>query len=267
MGKVWWIASFACLACTPACAFWELSDWSDGAGSDAGDASDGLPGSAPNLDASPGPDATPFARDTFSRELANGLGSAEIGGTWTLSTNALVYAVQDGGARFTVGAAKSIESYLLDVSALDVDITASFSTSKAPNGNGLASSLVARMATTGEYYVFAVRVTGSTGSVASLKLRDGTELVSANALQISNLPGKIIQMRMQASGSAPTHLRGRAWMGGTAEPSTWDVTIDDSSPRLQAAGAVGLVAYVSGAATNAPVVTTFDDFVALPVAP
>lgn len=251
MGSMRWFATLACLSFVPSCAFWELSTWSDHAGSDAADA---------------GP--VPVAFDTFTRTLGAGLGSAEIGGAWTLSTLASTYDVQDFAAHFTVDTGKSIESYLFDVSALDVDVSASFSTSKTPDSNGIISGLVARMMATGdrEYYSFALRVS-SAGVAAILKLRDGTELVNVNVPRVSNLPGKIIRMRMQLSGSSPTHLRVRAWMDDTQEPSTWDVETTDSSPLVQVPGGVGLVAYVSASSTIGSVVATYDDFIARPIAP
>jgi ribosomal subunit interface protein len=49
---------------------------------------------------------------------------------------------------------------------------------------------------------------------------------------------------------------------GTAEPTTWQLTVTNSTPALQASGGIGLRAYRPSATTNGPVVFKFDDLVA-----
>jgi hypothetical protein len=73
-------------------------------------------------------------------------------------------------------------------------------------------------------------------------------------------PGSFIWLRAQFSGTSPTTIRIRAWADGSPEPATWQYTATNSAAALQAAGAVGLRGYISGAATNTPILLTFDDF-------
>jgi hypothetical protein len=70
--------------------------------------------------------------------------------------------------------------------------------------------------------------------------------------------GGLIHVRVVATGRSPTTLRMRAWAPGSAEPSTWSYGASDAAPALQAAGAVGLRAYLGASSTNAPVVASFD---------
>jgi hypothetical protein len=74
----------------------------------------------------------------------------------------------------------------------------------------------------------------------------------------------VLQLRMQVSGTSPTTLRGKVWRAGQAEPAAWLLTATDSTPVLQAAGAVGLLGYLAATSTNAPLVARFDDFWAGP---
>ena len=60
-------------------------------------------------------------------------------------------------------------------------------------------------------------------------------------------------------GTSPTTIRMRAWADGTAEPTTWQYTRTDSTASLQAAGSVGVRAYLAAGATNGPILVTFDD--------
>ena len=69
-------------------------------------------------------------------------------------------------------------------------------------------------------------------------------------------------MRFQVTGTNPTTVRAKVWKVGAAEPAAWLVSTTDSTAALQAAGGVGMWVYLSSAATNAPVVATFDDLVA-----
>jgi hypothetical protein len=50
---------------------------------------------------------------------------------------------------------------------------------------------------------------------------------------------------------------------GTAEPAAWTASITDSTAAQQGAGAIGLGTYLSGSATNAPVVASFDNLLAV----
>jgi hypothetical protein len=54
------------------------------------------------------------------------------------------------------------------------------------------------------------------------------------------------------------------WAVGSSEPATWTASVTDTTAGLQAAGSIGLMGYLSGSATNAPLVVRFDDLVAVP---
>jgi hypothetical protein len=56
-------------------------------------------------------------------------------------------------------------------------------------------------------------------------------------------------------------LNAKVWKVGSSEPATWLVSTQDSTAALQASGSIGLATYLSGTATNLPVVIRFDDLV------
>jgi hypothetical protein len=78
-------------------------------------------------------------------------------------------------------------------------------------------------------------------------------------------PGAVIHVRMQVFGTSPTTVRSKVWLNSASEPSGWTVSATDSYAGLQTAGAVGLRAYLSGSATNAPVTLSVLDLDARPV--
>ena len=50
------------------------------------------------------------------------------------------------------------------------------------------------------------------------------------------------------------------WKVGTPEPGNWNLTVNDATANLQAAGSTGIVTYLSGGATNAPIAMTVDGY-------
>lgn len=81
---------------------------------------------------------------------------------------------------------------------------------------------------------------------------------------LTAVPGTALSVRVQTIGSSPTLVRMRVWTAGAAEPSTWAASQTDSQSELQAAGAVGLRAYLGSTVTNPPVLVSFDDLVVSP---
>jgi hypothetical protein len=115
----------------------------------------------------------------------------------------------------------------------------------------------------GDLYDVDVRWVAGGGVTLALERTVGTVETS---LQTKTVPGLTVaagdrlNVRMQTTGTSPTTLRAKVWKVGAVEPTDWTTSITDSSASLQGPGAVGLAAYLSGSATNAPVVASFDDF-------
>jgi hypothetical protein len=81
---------------------------------------------------------------------------------------------------------------------------------------------------------------------------------------ITMAAGEKLLARVQVTGTSPTTVRARVWKAGTTEPTTWQKTATDSAAGFQTTGGVGLYLYLSGSATNAPIVASFDDLRAVP---
>jgi hypothetical protein len=74
-----------------------------------------------------------------------------------------------------------------------------------------------------------------------------------------------LNVRLQVTGTSPTTLRLKVWPATAAEPAAWQLTGTDSAAGLQVAGAVGVTAYLSSGATNAPIVLRMSGLSARPV--
>ncbi|WP_431278362.1 PKD domain-containing protein [Leifsonia poae] len=208
------------------------------------------------------PPPAAIASDTFERTSASGWGSADLGGAWTGAGAASAYTVGSGTATI-VGAAGSTKTELLSgISSTNTDTSVQFTTDKTSTGGGLFVSAVGRSIGTSEY---TARVWMQASGVVQLQLLQGsTAMQLVNIAGLTYTPGQQYQLRLQVFGTSPTTIRAKVWKVGTTEPATWQASATDTTAALQAAGSVGLRAYLSGTATDAPLTTKFDNFVVTP---
>jgi PKD repeat protein len=204
-----------------------------------------------------------LASDSFSRTVTGGWGSADTGGAWTRSGSTGNFAVSGGVGTIRMGTAGSGPSMTLNgVSSDDTEVRTTIGVDKAATGGGIYTTIRPRVMANDDRYFATVRRLNN-GSV-SISL--GRDFGGETNLQTRTVSGVTVDeddrlnVRVQATGTSPTTLRAKVWKVGTAEPSAWTASVTDSTASLQGAGAVGVKAYLSGSATNAPVVASFDDF-------
>ena len=145
----------------------------------------------------------------------------------------------------------------------DVELTFRFSTNKTVTGSGQYVYGVMRSVSASAEYRVKVRL-ASNGAVyvQASSVVSNAETAIGSEIQVPGLTlsaNSFIRVRAQASGANPTTIRIRAWADGGTEPTTWQYTATNSTAALQASGGVGLRTYLSSAATNAPIVFSFDD--------
>ncbi|MFC8193301.1 PKD domain-containing protein [Cellulomonas sp. NPDC057328] len=198
-----------------------------------------------------------LAADAFSRTTAGSWGSAENGGAWAHNGSAASYAVSGGVGNLVVPRAGStIQSWLGTVASTDSDVSLTVAAGSAMTGSGAHLGVTARRVG-GQEYAAKVRLLAD--GTATVALVDAGTVLPAVALPGTFAAGERIAVRVQASGTAPTTLRAKAWRAGQAEPADWTVSATSSTPALQAPGHVGVSAYLAGNVTNAPVTFGFDD--------
>jgi CSLREA domain-containing protein len=234
------------------------------------------------------PPALPAALDTFTRQVTNGWGTAEAGGTWAteaLGTHAAGtpfpgYNVDGALGTMLNDTPEQFKSaYLTEVSAREVDITFRMRTDgPAPTGGFLFTFVAARRTSSGTGNEYLGRMTFDNSAVtlqAFKVLNCPTQPCQPVAIgAVGGAPaahfvaGNFIRVRMQVQGANPTTLRLRAWDDGTVEPTTWSVQVTDAEPSLQVAGSVGLRSLAVGNLSRA-ITFSFDDFraVSLDVGP
>ncbi|WP_116449740.1 PKD domain-containing protein [Blastococcus litoris] len=215
------------------------------------------------------PPSTVFVQDTFGRTVSNGLGTAEVGGAWTTSGTSSNFSVSSGSAALNLRTAgTTIGAWLNATTRTDTDLRMSLSVDKVPTSSLYLDVAGRRVNATNEYRARLTLLSSGQVNIAINALNGSTTRVVAPAIRASGVtygPGTVLNVRMQATGTGPTTLRLKVWAATAPEPTAWQLVTTDSGAGLQAAGSVGLTAYLSSGATNAPVVLRMDDVSARPV--
>lgn len=210
----------------------------------------------------PPPGPQPFARDAFERTVANGFGPADLGGSWTINGAPANFSVGGGAARIAMPTPAASGSATVTGSSTDTEVRFSVGTDKPVVGGSFFTAAIGRRVGVDEYRAkVRVQTTGSV-DLSLVRTANGAE-TSLGSIALPGLTlaaGERLQVRFQVTGTNPTTLRVKVWKVGAAEPAAWQLTATDATPALQSGGGAGLWTYLSSAATNAPVVATFDDF-------
>jgi hypothetical protein len=168
-------------------------------------------------------------------------------------------------------AGAQLGAFLPAVTRTDADVLAALALDKVPVGGPVYLSVQGRrVSANNEYDAKLVINADKSVTVRVVRLVGGVETALAGPVRVPNVtyaPGQVLDVRLQVTGTAPTTVRARVWASGAAEPSTWQASGTDATAALQAAGAVGVVGYLSSNATNAPVTVTFSSIAAQPTTP
>ena len=207
----------------------------------------------------------PLAEDSFGRTLASGWGSADSGGAWSLNGSSSYFSVGNGSGSMHLAAGRGPSAYLGGISSTATDSTVTVSLDKVGNGGGTFLGAIARRVGSAEYRGKAKVAADGSVTLQLTRLSGGSETTLTQAAAGMTLAaGQQLQLRVEAIGTSPTTLRAKVWRVGTTEPTAWLVSTSDSTTALQSAGSTGLVSYLSGSATNAPVRAIFDNYVVQP---
>ncbi|MCU1442059.1 MAG: hypothetical protein JWQ59_209 [Cryobacterium sp.] len=213
--------------------------------------------------------AATLASDAFARTVTNGFGTADIGGVWTVTGATSAYSVDGAGRVLFPSPGLTKNLYLTGVSSTATDLRFTVSANKAATGTGTFLSVSGRrIVGAGAYQAKVVfRSSGAVGlSLVRVNSTGGSEVVVQPAINVPGLTvaaGDAVAARLQVTGTNPTTLRARVWKVGTAEPTTWQRSVTDSTSTLQAPGGLGLTMYVSSTSTGTPLVMSFDDLTAV----
>ena len=226
----------------------------------------------------PAPSVTTYASDTFSRSLSTTWGRADIGGNYAgfyctnpdmnVTGSVGTVLVPDPHSLGICAKNNTVNTgyrggFLTDVSAQDVDVRFKVATDTLATSDNINVAFDAR------------RVSGFTSYRGQVRLVPGNQVwlqadtlinnviaplgTSAHAVGVTVAASSFIWVRAQLIGTNPTTINMKAWNDGQPEPATWAYTFNDSTPVLQAPGAVGLVGWLSGNWSQGPITLSYDD--------
>jgi trimeric autotransporter adhesin len=204
------------------------------------------------------------AADNFGRTVSSGWGNADTGGAWTRTGAALNFAVDgSGGLMKLATAGTQLTQTLNSVSAKNIDEVVDLSVDQTPTGNGFYGILTARESGSADYRLKVRLMAAGVIHLALSRVVAGKETTLGEVL-VKNLTyaaGDVERVRFgistNADGSA--HLTGTVWKVGTTEPSTPQITTNDSTASLQVAGGVAIQSALAGDWTSGATVARFDN--------
>ena len=199
------------------------------------------------------------AKDDFERVLATGWGSAVTGGAWGTAAG---FSVADGVGKASLTAGQTRTNLLTGVSAQNVDARLLLASDKVANGGGLHFNYLVHKTSAGDYRL-KLRISvrrRRPGVHREGRRHDRDDHLEPDADRIH-----VHRRRQAAAATAGRDRRGfddaqRQGVGGRhSEPADWFVSTTDAQAELQGAGQVGVLAYLSGSSTNAPVTVSVDN--------
>lgn len=200
--------------------------------------------------------------DHFERTVASGLGTADVGGSWTAPAST---SVGSGHATLPLSAGRSGLVALDQATLAGVDLRAVTWLDGAPNGSGGQVTLIGRRVAGVGDYRFRVQVDGA-GRLTGALLRAPAGAAPVR-LAAGNLPGVTyaanlkLNLRLSVSGTSPTTLRAKVWPATGTEPASWTMVATDATAGLQTSGSTGFQAGLTSTVTNGPIRAHLDDFV------
>jgi hypothetical protein len=204
------------------------------------------------------------ASDTFSRTVVDGWGSADVGGSYTLTGTTANFDVNGSAGTIVVPAAGNVRfARLQNVSVQDLDFTFRVKTDKLATGDNQSIFFIARSVSSNTEYWCQIRIaTNNTVHLRAVRVVNGANTLIGTEVTVSGLTyaaNTYFRVHGQVVGTNPTTIRLKAWADGQTEPANWQFTVTDSDANLQRAGAIGFRTFLASGVTNAPVVFTFDD--------
>lgn len=197
----------------------------------------------------------------FGTAVSAGWGSADKGGSWTVSDRNAIFSVSGGAGRITQTAGSTRVAGLNSVSAANVSASVNFSLDKLSVGGTQRFYLDLRKSSAGAYRIRADIAAGT--SEVTLRLArvssTGAETVLASKVAGTYVAGTkmVISTELTTDGTRST-FRAKAWPRTDDEPSSWTVSATDTTAALQGDGAVAVQTYLGGGATVIPVVSVDD---------
>lgn len=200
------------------------------------------------------------AKDSCTRTVSNGWGTADAGGAWTVVGTASQFAVNGSAATMTYPAANaSLLAYQAGQTYGDVDVACSVTVPFTTVTGASIEPIDLCLSGLATNDFFEARLLITTGGAVTLDIThyDGTSVVSPVTITSFVWAGQQLRVRFQLDGQT---LRAKVWPAASPEPYTWQCEGRTERIYGRAHGWVGVRSGVLAGNTNVPVTYSFDNF-------
>ncbi|HET6286358.1 MAG TPA: hypothetical protein VFG15_06370 [Amycolatopsis sp.] len=205
------------------------------------------------------------AKDSFTRTVASGWGTADVGGAWSThgaggSVLASQWNVAAGAGTITVSVADAQRlSYQPAQLYRDVDVAVTVSAPVADvTGAAIEFALALSGVSTTDYFRVVVKAQTTEAVTIAIFHYSGTTIVGDTTVAgLTFSSGTQLRIRGQVDGQT---IRAKVWAASASEPYAWNVEGRSDLLSGRAAGWVGVRGGLYSGNTNAPVTFSFDSF-------
>ena len=206
---------------------------------------------------------TVYVRDTFTRSVTGGWGSADVGGAWAIEQPTTgTWSVNGTVGKVTGVKGQYFTTRIAPLATTSAELTMRFS-STAPVSAQPKWLFILRSVDLLHEYKARVRVASNGAVILGLyKVVGNTFPQIGTEVTIPGVtwsPNTALRIRADAVGTSPTAFRVRVWRTANAEPTTWNLMASDSEPTMQTAGSWGVVTIASAGPAGAKTTFTFDN--------
>ncbi len=207
--------------------------------------------------------STVYVRDTFTRSVTGGWGTADVGGAWNIQDPSTGTWVVNGSVGKVTGLkGQYLVARIAPLTTTRAEMSVRF-TANAPTASQPKWLFIVRSVDLLHEYKVRVRVAPNGSIVVGMfKVVGNTFPQIGPEVTLPGLtwtPGMALRLRADAIGTSPTAFRIRVWPAATAEPTTWAISVTDDEPTMQVPGSWGIVAIASAGSSTATTTFTYDN--------
>ncbi|MGY3126529.1 PKD repeat protein [Agrococcus sp. UYP33] len=186
------------------------------------------------------------ASDDFSRTVAPGWGTSEVGGPWTVTGTSAPASVGNGVGTLALGAGSTRDLRLNALALSDLRVSMDLRLDQAPATGSSYLGVITRSTSAGDYRV---RVwLRDNGTVWLVVQHGSTVLRSYQVPGITRAAGDWFTLEVEVTGTTSTTVEASLWRAGTPQPAAWQVSVTDATGS-NPTGSVGVHANRSSTAT------------------
>lgn len=185
-----------------------------------------------------------IASDSFERTVADGWGSADLGGAWDIAGGNLANTDVAGGEGLLLlpsGASTSRTIHLPATPVRDSLAEVTYTLTGTPDASSTYAGLEARVSGTTKYRAMVWHRSDGTTWLITQEHPENANLGVLTTGIPNWTSGSKWHMKMETTGTDTVTVKAKVWLDGSAEPATWQLSHTDTpADSRTGAGASGI---------------------------